>query len=307
MLKKLTYMWKNSHRISTQHWQKTSYKTNKKDLIHPKLQEWSPCNRVGWVKKKRNREGQDLCSWPWAMKEQPPQSGNPLHLLRWAGTDSELYRLRGEYSNQPAGDRAGRDQRRRSWPPPCTPHPKMHIWAATEVTKVCLVKATVFPVVMYGCDSWTIKKAEHRRIDVFELWCWRRLLRVPWTTRKSNQSILKETNPEYSLEGLMLMVKHFGLLMQRADSFKKTLMLAKTEGRRKRGWQRRRWLDGITDSMDMSLSKFQEMVKDREVWHATIHRVAKSRTPVRDQTQVNTHEKGQVGPTTAVSFSRSSQ
>ena len=196
-------MWKNSHRISTQHWQKTSYKTNKKDLIHPKLQEWSPCNRVGWVKKKRNREGQDLCSWPWAMKEQPPQSGNPLHLLRWAGTDSELYRLRGEYSNQPAGDRAGRDQRRRSWPPPCTPHPKMHIWAATEVTKVCLVKATVFPVVMYGCDSWTIKKAEHRRIDVFELWCWRRLLRVPWTARRYNQSILKEISPEYSLEGLI--------------------------------------------------------------------------------------------------------
>ena len=201
-----------------------------------------------------------------------------------------------ESSNQPEGDRAGRDQHRWSWPPPFTPHPKMHIWAATEITKVCLVKAMVFPVVMYGCESWTIKKAERQRIDVFGLWCWRRLLRVPSTARKSNQSILKEINLEYSLEGLMLMLKHFGHLMQRADSFIKTLILAKTEGRRRRGWQRKRWLDGITDWMDMSSSKFQERVKDREVWRAEIHRVAKSRTQLRDQTQVNTHVKGQAGP-----------
>ena len=150
--------------------------------------------------------------------------------------------------------------------------------------KVGLVKALVFPVVMYGCESWIIKKAEYQRIDAFELWYWRRLLRVPWTARRSNQPILKEISPEYSLEGLMVMLKlqYFGHLMRRADSFEKTLMLGKIEGRRRKGRQRMRWLDGITDLTDMGWGRFWQLVMDREAWCVAIHGVAKSQTRLRD-------------------------
>ena len=167
--------------------------------------------------------------------------------------------------------------------------PRQHIKSRdiTLLTKVCIVKAMIFPVIMYGCESWTIKKTEHWRIDAFKLWCWRSHWRFPWTAKRSNQSILKEISLDYSLEGLKLKLQYFGYLMRRADPLEKTLMLEKMESKRRRRWQKMTWLDSITNSMDMSLSKFREMVKDRETWCAAVREVSKSQTCLRDWIQHN--------------------
>ena len=169
----------------------------------------------------------------------------------------------------------------------------LKIRAVTLPTKVRVVKAMVFPVVMYGCESWTIKETDCWKIDAFELGWWRRLLRVPWKARRSNKSILKEISPEYSLEGLMLMLKlqYFGHVIRRVDPLEKTLILRKTEGRRRRGWQRMRWLDGITNSMDMNLGNLHKMVRDRETWHAVLHGVKKSQTRLGDWTTATTTKR----------------